>query len=53
MLKFSLLLALNVGGTVGWWIGEYLGVWSALLGSAAGSIVAILLVWRFREHFGG
>ena len=53
MLKFSLFLALNVGGTIGWWAGEYVGIWTALLSSAAGSILAIALVWRYRENFGG
>ena len=53
MLKFSLFLALNVGGAVGWWAGESVSIWAALLGSAAGSFLAIWLVWRHREYFGG
>ncbi|MDD5349178.1 MAG: hypothetical protein PHQ12_03100 [Chthoniobacteraceae bacterium] len=53
MLKFSLFFALNVGGAVGWWLGDYGDIWTALLGSAAGSVVGICLVWRYREYFGG
>lgn len=53
MLRFSLFLALNVGGAAGWWICEPLGIWIALLGGAAGSVAAIWLVWRHRDSFGG
>jgi len=52
VLKFLLFLALNVGGSVGWWAGEYLSIWAALLGSAVGSLLAVWLVWRYREFFG-
>ena len=53
MLKFFLFLALNVGGAIGWWAGESVGIWTSLFGSAVGSLVAIWLVWRYREHLGG
>jgi len=53
MRKFYLLVALNVGGSVGWWAGESAGIWMALVGSAVGSFVAIWLVWRYREYLGG
>lgn len=53
MSKLLVFIALNVGGTVGWWAGEYVGVWTALLASGAGSLLAVWLVWRFREYLGG
>ena len=52
MPKFHLFIALNVGGAVGWWAGEQVGIWTALLGSAAGSLLGIWFVWRFREYLG-
>jgi len=52
MRKFYLFLALNIGGTLGWWAGEYINIWAALLGSAVGSIVCIWLAWRYREYLG-
>jgi len=52
MRKFYIFLALNIGGTIGWWAGEFVGIWSALLGSAVGSIVFIWLFWRYRDYFG-
>ena len=51
-MKFYLFVALNIGGAIGWWIGETVGIWMALLGSAVGSIVCIWLVWRYREYLG-
>ena len=53
MRKFPLLLALNIGGTLGWWAGEPVGIWTALFGSAAGSLVGIWLVWRYQDYLGG
>ena len=53
MLKFCLFLALNVGGTLGWWAGEFVGIWTALFGSALGSFAAVWLVWRHRDNLGG
>ena len=53
MRKLHLMIALNVGGAAGWWIGESVGIWTALVGSAVGSLAAIWLVWRYREHLGG
>ena len=52
MRKFYLFLALNVGGAIGWSLGESIGIWTALLGSAAGSLLCIWLVWRYRSYFG-
>ena len=53
MRKFYLFLALNIGGSVGWWAGEQIGIWTALLGGAVGALLFIWLVWRYREYFGG
>lgn len=52
MRRFYLFLALNIGGAVGWWAGEYIGIGTALVGSAVGSIAGIWLFWRYREYFG-
>lgn len=52
MRKFYLFLALNIGGTIGWWAGEFFDIWMALIGSAIGSIVFIWLFWRYRDYFG-
>ncbi|XHR27443.1 MAG: hypothetical protein ACFUZC_16045 [Chthoniobacteraceae bacterium] len=53
MPRFHVFIALNVGGGVGWWAGAYVGIWTALFGSAVGSLLCIWLVWRFREYLGG
>ncbi len=53
MPRFHVFIALNVGGAVGWWLGEYAGIWTALLGSGAGALLGVWLVWRFREYLGG
>jgi len=50
MRKFYIFLALNVGGSAGWWAGESIGIWTALLGSAVGGFIAIWVLWRYREY---
>jgi len=52
MRKFYVFLALNIGGTLGWWAGEYFNIWMALLGSGVGAILCIWLVWRYRDYLG-
>ena len=49
-MRFCMFVALNVGGALGWWAGEQIDIWTALIGSAVGSILGIWLVWRFREY---
>ena len=45
-----MFIALNVGGAVGWWAGEKVGIWTALLASGVGSIAGVWLVWRYRDY---
>jgi len=48
MERFLFFIGMNVGGAVGWWIGDCLGygLTGEFLLSAAGSTAGIVVVWR-------
>jgi hypothetical protein len=50
-MRFLYFAAITVGGAVGWWIGSYEGIMTALIVSTLGSLVGIYLVYRLaRDH---
>jgi hypothetical protein len=53
MYRLLMFIGITLGGYVGWWAGEAigLGVMGALFVSTLGSIAAVYLVWRIERYF--
>lgn len=45
-MKLCIFVAVNVGGWVGWTLGESFGLLAAFLASGVGSILGVYLGWR-------
>jgi hypothetical protein len=48
-MRLLMLVGLTVGGAVGWWLGSYVGIWTALVASAAGTFLGIYVVYRLNR----
>lgn len=44
-MKFLIFIGLNVGGSIGWWAGDFVGLWTAFFASGLGSILGIYAGW--------
>lgn len=44
-MKLLIFVGVNVGGYVGWELGEYFGTMSAFLLSGAGSVLGVFAGW--------
>jgi hypothetical protein len=42
---------MTVGGYVGWWLGEFVGLMTAFLVSSAGSLVGVYLGWLVARRY--
>ena len=52
-MKLCIFIGVNVGGMIGWWLGEYVGVMTAFLVSGVGSVLGVYGGWRVaREYLG-
>ncbi len=45
-MKLLIFIGLNVGGAIGWWLGEYVGIGTAFIGSGIGSMVGVYAGWK-------
>ena len=50
-MKFLIFIGVNVGGGVGWWLGEPFGLMSAFLVSGAGSIAGVYAGWLVARKY--
>ena len=50
-MKLCIFVGMNVGGCVGWWLGEYVGMMTAFLVSGLGSVVCVWAGWRFAREY--
>jgi hypothetical protein len=46
-----MFVGLTVGGAIGWWIGSYVGIGTALLVSTVGSLAGIYVVYRLTRDY--
>lgn len=55
MHRALMFAGMTLGGYVGWWAGEYvgLGLMGAFLVSSLGSAVGVYLVWRILSEYLG
>ncbi len=51
MIRFVMFVGLTIGGGIGWWIGSYVGIWTALLVSTIGSLAGIYVVYRLTRDY--
>jgi hypothetical protein len=45
-VKLCIFVGINVGGAIGWWLGESVGTMTAFFASGAGSLVGVYAGWR-------
>lgn len=50
-MKFCIFVGVNVGGAIGWWLGDRFGIMTAFLVSGAGSIAGVYAGWKLARHF--
>jgi len=51
--KFCIFVGMTVFGWLGWWLGEQVGLMTALLLSGGGSLLGVYLGWRvWRDYLG-
>ena len=51
MRKFSIFMAVNIIGAIGWWLGSSFGMGTAFLLSGVGSLVGVWVGWRLYETY--
>ncbi len=44
-MKLFIFIGVNVGGAVGWWLGEMAGMMTAFFASGVGSILGVYAGW--------
>ena len=50
-MKLCIFIGLNVGGYVGWVLGEHIGIMTAFLVSGLGSALGIYAGWKFAREY--
>jgi hypothetical protein len=50
-MRFVMCIGMTVGGTIGWWLGDYGGIWTAFLASAVGSFAGVCVVYRLTRDY--
>lgn len=50
-MKLCIFVGLNLGGYVGWELGEHVGLMTAFLVSGLGSAAGIWAGWRFAREY--
>jgi hypothetical protein len=52
-MKLCIFVGMNVGGYVGWVLGEHIGLMTAFLVSGLGSVLGVYAGWKVaREYLG-
>jgi len=50
-MKLFIFIGINVGGYVGWELGEPMGIMAAFLISSLGSILGVFAGWKVARHY--
>ena len=50
-MRLLMFVGLTVGGAIGWWIGSYVGIGTALLVSTVGSLAGVYGVYRLTRNY--
>ena len=50
-MKLCIFIGVNVGGMVGWSLGEYVGIMTAILASGVGSVLGVYAGWRVAREY--
>ena len=51
MRTFCIFLAVNILGAIGWWLGSFNGIGTALVLSAVASLAGVWAGWQLYEKF--
>jgi hypothetical protein len=50
-MKLCIFAGLNIGGYVGWILGEHIGLMTAFLVSSVGSLLGVYAGWRLAREY--
>ena len=50
-MKICIFVGVNVGGAIGWWLGERFDIMTAFLLSGVGSIAGAYAGWKFAKSY--
>ncbi|TCO90404.1 hypothetical protein EV701_11027 [Chthoniobacter flavus] len=50
-MKLLIFVGLNVGGYIGWELGEPHGIMAAFLVSSLGSAIGVIAGWKLARHY--
>jgi hypothetical protein len=50
-MKLCIFIGVNVGGMVGWWLGEHVGLMTAFLVSGVGSVFGVYGGWWVAREY--
>lgn len=50
-MKLLMFVGLNVGGYIGWELGEKYGIMTAFIVSSAGSVLGLVGGWKLARHY--
>lgn len=50
-MKFCIFIGVNAGGSLGWALGEPLGMWPAFFLSSVGSALGVYLGWLAARRY--
>ena len=50
-MKLCIFIGVNVGGMIGWWLGEHVGIMTAFLASSVGSVLGVYAGWRVAREY--
>jgi hypothetical protein len=50
-MKLCVFTGINIGGAVGWSLGETVGTMTALLASGVGSVLGVYFGWRVARKY--
>jgi hypothetical protein len=51
MNAFCIFVCTTILGSIGWWLGSYVGIMTAFLLSSAGSLAGVYVGWRIYQEY--
>jgi uncharacterized membrane protein YfcA len=50
-MKLCIFIGANAGGMAGWWLGDHVGIMTAVVASGIGSILGVYAGWRVAREY--
>src|SRR3954467_2485328 len=50
-MKTCIFIGMTIGSALGWWLGEFIGLMTAVLVSGVGGVLGVYYGWRFGRNY--